>query len=74
MMKKLAIPKINSIHFGAKWIGGSFLIGGVIPLIIWLLFHIFLWGFCVIGGIILLGFVIVFAIEMHQDLRHARLL
>ena len=67
MMKKPAIPKINSIHFGAKWIGVSFLIGGVIPLIIWLLFHIFLWGFCVIGGIILLGFVIVFAIEMHQD-------
>lgn len=67
MMKKLSIPKINSIHFGARWIGVGFLLGGVIPLIIWLLFHIFLWELCVIGGIIIVGFVIVFAIEMHQD-------
>lgn len=67
MMKKLVIPKINSIHFGGKWIGISFLLGGILPFIIWLLFHIFLWEFCVIGGIILLGFVIVFTVEMHQD-------
>lgn len=67
MMKKLIIPKINSIHFGGKWIGISFLVGGIIPLSIWLIFHIFLWELCVIGGIILAGFVIMFAIEMHQD-------
>lgn len=66
-MKKIVIPKINSIHFGGKWIGLALLVGGVIPLVIWLLFHIFLWELCVIGGIILLGFIIVFAIEMHQD-------
>lgn len=66
-MKKIVIPKINTIHFGLKWIGAAFLIGGVIPLIIWLLFHIFIWELCVIGGFISAGFFIVFAIEMHQD-------
>lgn len=66
-MKKLTIPKVNSIHFGGKWIGIGLLIGGVIPLLVWLVFHIFLWELCVSGGIILLIFGIVFAIEMHQD-------
>ena len=67
IMKKRVIPKINSIHFGGKWIGLGLLIGGIIPLFVWLLFRIFLWELCVIGGIILVGFVVVFAIEMHQD-------
>ncbi|MGN1112667.1 MAG: hypothetical protein ACI4RP_05630 [Acutalibacteraceae bacterium] len=66
-MKKPIIPKINSIHFGGKWIGLALLIGGVIPFVIRLLFNIFLWELCVIGGIILSVFIIVFAIEMHQD-------
>lgn len=66
-MKKNIISKINSIHFGGIWIGIGLLIGAVIPFIIWLLFHIFLWWLCVVGGIILVVFGIVFAIEMHQD-------
>ena len=66
-MKKLVITKINSIHFGGIWIGIGFLLGGIIPFSIWLLFHIFLWELCVLGGIILVGFIIVFGIEMHQD-------
>ncbi|MGN0244942.1 MAG: hypothetical protein ACI4DK_03120 [Lachnospiraceae bacterium] len=66
-MKKLALPKINSIHFGGRWIGLGLLLGGILPLIIWLLFHIFLWELCVIGGVILVVFAVVFAIEMHQD-------
>lgn len=66
-MKKLEIPKINSVFFGGKWILTGLLFGGILPLVIWLIFHVFLWGFCIVGGIILLGFLIVFAIEMHQD-------
>lgn len=66
-MKIPIIPKINSIHFGCKWLGVCFLLGGVIPFIIWLLFRIFLWGLCVIEGILLAGFIIVFIIEMQQD-------
>lgn len=66
-MKKLSVPKINSIHFAAGWIGASLLIGGILPLAIWLIWHIFVWWLCVIGGILLLGFVVVFAIEMRQD-------
>ena len=66
-MKKRRFPKINSIFFGGKCLGIGVLIGGVFPVLIWLLFHIFLWELCAIGGIILAGFFIVFAIEMHQD-------
>lgn len=66
-MEKRTIPKINSIHFGGRWIGLGLLLGGILPLIIWLLFHIFLWELCVIGGVILVVFAVVFAIEMHQD-------
>ena len=66
-MKKTMISKINSIHFGGIWIGIGLLTGAIIPFIIWLVFHIFLWWLCVVGGIILVVFGIIFTIEMHQD-------
>lgn len=66
-MKKYRIPKINSIHFGAEWLALAFFVGGFIPFMIWLLFHIFLWVFCIIGGVIFVAFIIVLAIEMKQD-------
>lgn len=66
-MKRLTIPKINSLHFGHWWIGLGVLIGGVIPMLIWVLFHVFAWALCVAGGVILAGFAVVFVIEMHQD-------
>ena len=66
-VKKKFIPKINSIHFGGKWLILAFFIGGIAPLFLWLVFHIFLWQLCVIGGMILVGFIVIFAIEMHQD-------
>lgn len=61
------ISKINSIHFGGIWIGIGLLTGAIIPFIIWLVFHILLWWLCVVGGIILVVFGIIFTIEMHQD-------
>ena len=67
MMKKVRIPKINSIHYSGRWIGLGLLVGGVIPTFIWLLFHVFLWSFCMIGGMILFAFTVVFTIEMIQD-------
>lgn len=66
-MNKNRIPKINSIHFGAMWVGISLVVGIVLPAVIWKFTDIFYWGFNIIGGIILLGFIIVFAIEMKQD-------
>ena len=66
-MSKLRIPKINSVHFGATWIGISLVVGLLLPAVIWLFTDTFYWGFSVIGGIILLGFIIVFSIEMKQD-------
>lgn len=66
-MKKPSIPKINSIHFGAEWLATAFLVGGIIPIMIWFLFRVFWWVLCVIGGVILAAFIVVFLIEMHQD-------
>ena len=66
-MSKFRMPKINSIHFGAAWIVISIVIGLLLPAIIWIITDVFYWILSIIGGIILLGFIIVFSIEMQQD-------
>ena len=66
-MSKFRIPKINSIHFGAKWIAISLVIGLLLPAVIRIITGVFYWGLSIAGGIILLGFIIVFSIEMQQD-------
>lgn len=66
-MSKFRIKKINSIHFGAAWIVISLVVGLLLPAVIWIITDVFYWGLTVIGGIILLGFIIVFSIEMKQD-------
>ena len=66
-MKRLEIPKINSINFGGKLIGIALLTGVIIPAVIWFLFHVFLWQLCLTGGLILLCFAVLFVIEMKQD-------
>jgi len=63
----MRIPKINSNSYGGRWIGSGIVIGAVIPFLLWLLFHKFYWGFSILGGVILLAFLIIFMIEMHQD-------
>lgn len=67
MKRKVSFQKINSIHFGLPWICIGAVIGIVIPLLIYFVFDIFCWLFCILGGVVLLAFGIVFAIEMHQD-------
>ena len=66
-MSKFRMSKINSIHFGVTWIGISLVIGLLLPTVIWITTDVFYWGLSIIGGIILLGFIIVFSIEMQQD-------
>ena len=66
-MSKHGIPKINSIHFGAAWIGISLGVGLLLPAVIWLITGVFYWGCSILGGILLFGFIIVFCIEMKQD-------
>lgn len=61
------MPKINSNHFGAIWIVISLVIGILLPAVIRLTTDVFYWELSIIGGIILLGSIIVFSIEMHQD-------
>lgn len=65
--KNRRIPKINTIHYGGKWIAAGILTGGVLPGIIWLASGIWLWGLCIAGGVILAAFLVVFSIEMYQD-------
>ena len=66
-MKKPLIPKINSIHFGGLWIAIGVGVGGVLPLLIWLISRRFVWPLCALGGAILAAFDVVLAVEMHQD-------
>ena len=66
-MSKFRIPKTNSIRFGATWIVISLFIGLLLPAFIWIITDVLYWGLSIIGGIILLGFIIVFSIEMKQD-------
>ena len=68
-VRKNKIPKINTINYGGKWIGLGLLIAVVIPGVIWLLFHVFLWWLCGAGAAILVAFLVVFLIEMWQDNR-----
>ena len=66
-MSKFRMHKVNSIRFGATWIVISLVIGILLPAVIWIVTGAFYWGLSIIGGIILLGFIIVFSIEMKQD-------
>ncbi|MGN1019976.1 MAG: hypothetical protein ACI4O7_06355 [Aristaeellaceae bacterium] len=66
-MRKPRLPKINSIHFGGARLGLALLIGGVLPLAAWLMFHVIPWPLCAVEDALLMGFIAVFAVEMHQD-------
>lgn len=66
-MKRIRMPKINSIRFGGIWLVLTLFIGIVLPLGCRLMFRVTPWPLCAVGGVMLLGFAIVFAVEMHQD-------
>lgn len=61
------MKKINSIHFGGKWIAAGMIIGAVIPFILWIALGRIIWPLVIAGGIILAVFAVIFAVEMHQD-------
>ena len=63
----MKVPKINSNSYGGKWIGASLLVGAVVPFVLWLVFHKVYWIFVIAGGIGLVAFFVVLAIEMSQD-------
>lgn len=66
-MKKPRISKINSIHFDGLWIAVGIGVGGVLPLLIYLISRRFIWPLFALGGVILAAFAVVLAVEMHQD-------
>lgn len=59
--------KINSNSYGGKWIGIGLLLGIIIPGITWLICHVILLWSVMLGALVLMAFVILFLIEMHQD-------
>ena len=63
----MRIPKINTVHYGWIWIASGLLVGAIVPYILWLIFHRLFIIPIIVGGVILLAFIIVFCIEMHQD-------
>ena len=66
-MKKIGIPKINSIHFGGTMICAALIIGAVIPVLL-RFFTGKLYKLPVIAGSLILAvFIAVFIVEMHQD-------
>jgi len=66
-MKKPRLPKINSIHYGGPWIALSFAVGLLIPWIVWLITGVWPFWLTRIGGTTLVGFIILFTLEMNQD-------
>lgn len=66
-MKKVGIPKINSIHFGGVMIGAALIIGGAVPGVLWCFTGRLYKLPVIIGGLILAAFVVIFIAEMHQD-------
>ena len=61
------MKKINSIHYGGRWIAAGLAVGVVIPLILRVILGRMIWLPVIAGGVILAAFGVVFAIEMHQD-------
>lgn len=61
------MKKINSVSYGGIWLLTGAVIGMVLPWILWLIFQKVYWWLCIAGGVIIAAFLVVFAIEMHQD-------
>lgn len=61
------MKKINSIHFGGKMIAAGIGLAVIIPAVSRLAAGYFSWLLFIPGGAVLLIFIIIFGIEMHQD-------
>lgn len=61
------MKKINSIHYGGRWIAAGVLIGVVLPLILRVVLGRIIWPLVIAGGVILAAFGAVLAVEMRQD-------
>ena len=63
----MRIPKVHSIHFGGKWIASGIIMGVIFPLVLWMVTNRIYWLPVIAGGILLLMFLVILIIEMHQD-------
>ena len=61
------MKKINSIHFGGKWIAAGIIVGAVIPFILWIILGRIIWPLVITGEIILAAFAVILAVEACQD-------
>ena len=58
---------IHSVRFGRIWIAAGLVIGLILPVILWIALHRFLWPLVIIGALLLLAFPAVSAIEKNRD-------
>lgn len=66
-MKKRTLPKTKFLHFALPWLGAGLLLGLILPGLIFLLTGDLCVPLCILGGVVLLAFGVVFAIKLHQD-------
>ena len=59
--------KINPIRFRGIWIAAGIAAGAVIPFILWIVLHRVVWPLVIAGGVILLAFGILSAIETRRN-------
>lgn len=61
------LPKINSNRYGGLILAAGLLVGVILPFVLWITTHRVMWPLVIAGAIILVVFVVMFAIEMRQD-------
>lgn len=61
------MKKINSINFGGKMILAGIILGVLLPVIAWMITGKLNLMYAIPGGVILVVFFVIFAIEMKQD-------
>lgn len=61
------MKKINSIHFGGKMVALAIIVGFILPLIKWFIKGTWDLTLTLMGIVIIVLFLIIFAVEMKQD-------
>lgn len=61
------MKKIDSNAYGGIWLGSGILLAAVIPVVIWLIWRIVAAWFIITGCVVIISFLILMAVEYHQD-------
>ena len=62
-----SLPRINSNRYGGMLLAAGLLVGVIFPFVLWIARGRIIWPLVIAGGIILVIFVVMLAIEMRGD-------